>query len=153
MNTKEKNIIKEKVIKYHSSFSYNWDNLYQQKKVMSVPYNKIRERYHSIVQNKDITISEANTIHSTIIHSPESPRMERTYIIDYEDIFPLKVVPFRDTEVPIPNNTQELLYKYYGDYYRYPNDIHHKHSDIESRITHDGVDAVRLMVNKGKIGE
>lgn len=150
---REKKTIKEKVIKYHSSLSYNWNNLYSQKKVTNTSYDKMREKYHLIVQDRTVTIKEASIIHSAIIHSPESPRMERTYILDYEDIFPLKTVSFRDTKVPVPNKTQELLYKYYGDYYRYPNDIHHKHSDIESRITPEGVEAVRVMINKNKIGE
>ena len=37
-----------------------------------------------------------------------------------KDIFPLKKVPFEDTEINIPNNNDKFLKKVYGDYMKIP---------------------------------
>ena len=37
-----------------------------------------------------------------------------------KDIFPLKKVPFENTEINIPNNNDKFLKKVYGDYMKIP---------------------------------
>lgn len=152
LNDAEKHKIKQRVIRYQEKLRYDWNALFSQECVTVFSHDEMRKLYHEIVCEKDISFESARKNHSTIIHSPESPRGERTYIIDYDLIYPLKKAKVLDSEYNIPNNIEELLHLYYGDYYRYPSDIHHKHEDIDKRKSPDTVAEIRKIVRGGRIG-
>ncbi|MBQ1387596.1 LicD family protein [Candidatus Saccharibacteria bacterium] len=152
LNKEGKQILKQKVINYNSIIKFNWEKLFLQESVIVSPTLKeIRKHYYHEVCDKDITAEQANKIKSTIIHSPESPRYERTYILDYNDIFPLRKIKFLDIQVPIPNNIHTLLEKYYGDYFAFPSDIDQKHKDIESRINTFTIMKIEEIIQNNKI--
>lgn len=152
LNTDDKQTLKQKVINYNSIIKFDWDKLFLQESVIVSPtLEQIREHYHHEISDKDITLEKASKIKSTIIHSPESPRCERTYILDYEDIFPLQKIKFLNTQVPVPNNIHTLLEKYYGNYFTFPNDIDQKHKDIESRINTYTIMKIEEIIQNNKI--
>lgn len=153
LNDADKAILKKKVIKYQSLAHLNWDNLFSQQSILISPtLNDLRAIYHKAICKKDIDLATAKQLKSTIIHSPESQRGDRTYILDYDDIFPLKETTLLGEKVPIPNNIHRLLIKYYGDYLSFPDDLGQKHRDIESRIKNIAPSDLEQIINtKGNL--
>lgn len=152
LNDVEKQTLKQKIIDYNSIIKFDWEKLFLQECVIVSPTLKeIRKRYHHEICSKDITMEQAEKIEPTIIHSPESPRYENTYILNYNDIFPLRKIKFLNTQVSIPNNIHFLLEKYYGNYFTFPNDINKKHKDIESRMNTYTIMKIEEIIQNNKI--
>lgn len=48
----------------------------------------------------------------------DTNRFSCTYLRD--DLYPVRMVPFEDTMIPIAKNTEKLLYEFYGDFMQLP---------------------------------
>lgn len=139
--------LKKKIIEYQSSIQFDWQKLLSQQSVIISPTIKeLRSIYHQTIYKRDLDLATAKQHKSSIIHSPESPRGDRTYILDYDDIFPLQKANFMGTTIPVPHNIHQLLAKYYGDYFSIPNDLGKKHEDIKSRINTVTIEEVNDIV-------
>lgn len=52
-----------------------------------------------------------------------------TFLLKYDDVFPLKKMEFEGMEFCVPNNTEYYLYSLYGDYMLFPDYLEPLHSD------------------------
>lgn len=152
LSAPEKAALKAKVIDYNSNIKFDWDKLFTQERVIASPTKtQFREIFHRDICNKDIDSKTAQKLKSTIIHSPELPRFDNTLILDYDDIFPLKETTFMGEKIFIPHNPNAMLIKNYGDYFAYPNDLGHKHKDIESRTSESTIFELQKIIKAGKL--
>lgn len=148
MNDEEKRVLLRKIEKYHALLGCNWNNLWKQKKVTPMSYEEMRELFARTVTSKTISKKEAKETKPAIILNAESPQR---YVFDYDMIFPLKKRQLFGIDVFVPNRIEKILSAYYGDYFSFPNNIHHKHDDIEVRKSLEALESVRRIVTNGSI--
>jgi lipopolysaccharide cholinephosphotransferase len=58
-------------------------------------------------------------------------------IFRYEWIFPLSTMSFEGRELPVPNNSNNVLESLYGDFLMYPPDMYNKHGLISDDLKHN----------------
>jgi LPS biosynthesis protein len=81
-------------------------------KAVRFPKKKIVERYDywvTLYNNED-----------TGIYTDFTDTRPEKYIMTRDEIFPIKFIPFEDTQLPVPNKIEAWLTRFYGDYMQLP---------------------------------
>ena len=87
---------------------------------------KIRDK--QILNNNNID----KTLQPSLFYGIDYPHMHGNYLFDYEDIFPLKKIPYEDRKFPAPNNYELILKKSYGNYMEIPaQDCYPRHTNSD----------------------
>ena len=121
---------------YINNITFDWDNLFQQKRVIkNLSYEQIEKlRRRKICP--DISKKDAIKNKSTVMRGFEVGAKPSRFlnVFDFDWIYPIKEHPFMGTTMPIVNQPDTVLSLYYGDYLAWP-EVLHTHSDISSRYS------------------
>jgi lipopolysaccharide cholinephosphotransferase len=87
------------------------------------------------------TPSEIKTMREIIMEGNDSAEDGDIFAVNcnkcifrYEWIFPLKTMPFEERELPVPNNSDNVLESQYGDFMMYPLDMSGGHGSISDDL-------------------
>lgn len=132
---------------HQKNIVFNWDKLKtQERTIANLSYSEIEKLRKKV--GPEISKKEAVKIRPAIYHGLEKSSIRSVRSVhDYDWIYPLKMASFEDDTMPIPNQPQNLLDYYYGDYMAWPNKIYHKHDDIQSRFNPNNIRTLRKIVN------
>lgn len=127
---------------------FNWDKLFQQKRVIqNISYKQI-EKLRQTKICPDVSKKDAAKTKSTIMRGFEVNANPNRFlnVFDYDWIYPIKEHRFMDTTMPIVNKPDTVLSLYYGDYQAWPPMLH-THSDISSRYNFLTIQEVKDIVS------
>lgn len=131
-----------------NNIKYNWDKLFQQKRVIeNLSYKQIEKLRQSKIC-PDVSKEDAKKNKSTIMRGFEVIFDPNRFInvFDYDWIYPIKEHRFMNTTMPIVNQPDTILSLYYGDYQTWPPSLH-AHSDISSRYNFLTIQEVKDIVS------
>lgn len=81
-------------------------------------------KYYDLAKSENIIAdSQENSENCTVIYGLDNVDAESIYSAKYADIFPLNQAEFEKFTVNVPNNSQKVLFNYYGDIYKLPADM------------------------------
>ncbi len=130
------------------NINFNWDKLFQQKRVIqNLSYKQI-EKLRRTKICPDVAKKDAAKIKSTVMRGFEVNANPNRFlnVFDYDWIYPIKEHKFMNTTMPIVSQPDTVLSLYYGDYQAWPPALH-AHSDISSRYNFLSVQEVKNIVS------
>lgn len=132
---------------HQNNIKFDWDKLKtQERTITNLSYGEIEKLREKVGPN--ITKKEATKTHPAIYHGLEKSSIRKVRSVqDYDWIYPLKTAIFENIPMPIPNQPENLLDYYYGDYMAWPSKIYPKHDDIQSRFNLDNIRILRNVVS------
>ncbi len=141
--------LSDKIQKIHTEkLVFDWGKLYtRERTLLNLSYDEV-EALRIKTFGPDISKQDAKKIRPAIHHSIEKGFSGINGAVqDYDWVYPLRKTSFEGVQMPIPNRPDFLLDRYYGDYMLWPNDIAHKHDDIQSRLNNDTIITLKKIIN------
>ncbi len=112
----------------------------------------LREKFKTITQHEILQDRVCRKVNKPsifwAIDFPHDRWKNRVY--DWENIFPVKKIPFEDTEVFCPNNPDFVLKNVYGDYMKIPERIYPGHVNI-SGVTEEDLKIIRDFIKEANV--
>ena len=133
---------------YANNIIFDWDNLFQQKRVIkNLSYEQI-EKLRKKKICPDVSKKDAAKNKSTVMRGFEVGAKPSRFlnVFDYDWIYPIKEHRFMNTTMPIVNQPDTVLSLYYGDYQAWPETLR-AHSDISSRYSFLTIQEVKDIVS------
>lgn len=93
---------------------YRNDLIHKTLNIIARPDRKLFNKIFQIIENLDQHGNYITTFSTGILEE-----MKKS-VLPEDDMFPVKYVPFEDTEIPVVNNVDKMLKQIYGDYMKLP---------------------------------
>ncbi|MBQ4646385.1 MAG: LicD family protein [Candidatus Gastranaerophilales bacterium] len=121
---------------YHNNLNSEEKNALSQKiesiRKRSKKFNtieEIRTDFQKLTKEFILENKEQASQTPAIFMGIDFPHAHKNKVFDWEDIFPLKKIPFENIELYAPNNIDSVLKREFGDYMKIPKDSYPRHSN------------------------